>query len=45
MALSEVEIQEAYIAFFNRPADVPGLDYWKNYTGDAPTSLPNQRNT
>jgi len=28
-------IQKAYIAFFNRPADVPGLNHWKNYSGNA----------
>jgi hypothetical protein len=28
------QIQRAYIAFFNRPADVPGLTYWKTYPGD-----------
>jgi len=27
-------IQRAYIAFFNRPADVPGLNYWMNYPGN-----------
>ena len=28
-------IQKAYIAFFNRPADVPGMEYWMSYPGDA----------
>jgi len=28
-------IQRAYIAFFNRPADVPGMNHWKNYPGNA----------
>ena len=32
-------IQKAYIAFFNRPADVPGLTYWKNYPGNAQDML------
>jgi len=27
-------IQKAYIAFFNRPGDVPGMEYWLNYPGD-----------
>ena len=35
MVLTADNIQKAYIAFFNRPADVPGLNYWKGYTGDA----------
>ncbi|MCL2022558.1 MAG: DUF4214 domain-containing protein [Betaproteobacteria bacterium] len=26
-------IQRAYIAFFNRPADKEGYDYWRNYSG------------
>ena len=34
MALTVADIQKAYIAFFNRPADVPGLNYWLGYTGD-----------
>jgi Ca2+-binding RTX toxin-like protein len=32
--LTSNTIQEAYIAFFNRPADVPGLDYWQDYPGN-----------
>ena len=35
MALTAVDIQKAYIAFFNRPADVPGMTYWLSYPGDA----------
>lgn len=35
MALTAVEIQRAYIAFFNRPADVPGMNHWLSYQGDA----------
>ena len=27
-------IQRAYIAFFNRPSDVPGMEHWLNYPGD-----------
>jgi hypothetical protein len=33
MALTTAEIQQAYVAFFNRPADVAGLNYWSQYTG------------
>ena len=32
-------IQKAYIAFFNRPADVPGLNHWKSYPGNAQDML------
>jgi|GEM_PF-5154755 len=35
MALTSNEIQKAYIAFFNRPADVPGMEYWMTYTGSS----------
>lgn len=35
MALSPTQIQNAYVAFFNRPADVAGLTYWGNYAGSA----------
>ena len=34
MALTTQQIQKAYIAFFNRPADVSGLKNWQAYTGD-----------
>ena len=33
MALTTAQIQNAYVAFFNRPADVAGLNYWTNYNG------------
>ena len=33
MALTTAQIQAAYVTFFNRPADVAGLNYWSNYTG------------
>ena len=33
MALTTAQIQNAYVAFFNRPADVAGLNYWMNYNG------------
>lgn len=33
MALTTAQIQNAYVAFFNRPADVAGLNYWTAYTG------------
>ena len=35
MALTTKEIQNAYVAFFNRPADVAGLNYWSSYAGSA----------
>jgi hypothetical protein len=33
MALTVSQIQNAYVAFFNRPADVAGLNYWSGYAG------------
>jgi hypothetical protein len=33
MALTTAQIQQAYVAFFNRPADVAGLNYWSQYEG------------
>lgn len=33
MALTTAQIQNAYVAFFNRPADVAGLTYWSTYAG------------
>lgn len=33
MALTATQIQNAYVAFFNRPADVAGLNYWSSYAG------------
>ncbi|CAH1746782.1 S-layer protein RsaA [Thauera humireducens] len=33
MALTVTQIQNAYVAFFNRPADVAGLTYWSSYAG------------
>lgn len=35
MALTTAQIQNAYVAFFNRPADVAGLNYWSSYAGSA----------
>lgn len=35
MALTTKEIQNAYVAFFNRPADVAGLNYWSSYAGSS----------
>lgn len=35
MALTATQIQNAYVAFFNRPADVAGLNYWSTYAGNA----------
>ncbi len=35
MALTTAEIQNAYVAFFNRPADVAGLTYWSSYAGSS----------
>lgn len=34
MALTTAQIQNAYVAFFNRPADVAGLTYWSTYAGN-----------
>lgn len=31
MALTTAQIQNAYVAFLNRPADVAGLTYWSSY--------------
>lgn len=33
MALTTADIQAAYVTFFNRPADVEGLNYWSSYGG------------
>lgn len=33
MALTTAKIQAAYVTFFNRPADVAGLNYWSTYKG------------
>ena len=33
MALTTAQIQQAYVTFFNRPADVAGLNYWGQYAG------------
>lgn len=33
MALTTAQIQAAYVTFFNRPADVAGLNYWSTYKG------------
>lgn len=33
MALTTAQIQSAYVTFFNRPADVEGLNYWSSYGG------------
>gem|GEM_PF-3546878 len=30
-ALFDTDIQKAYIAFFNRPADAPGMAFWMNH--------------
>jgi serralysin len=32
MSLSDTQIQKAYIAFFNRPADPDGFDYFQHYS-------------
>lgn len=34
MPLTTAQIQNAYVAFFNRPADVAGLTYWSSYAGN-----------
>lgn len=35
MALTTAQIQNAYVAFFNRPADNEGLRYWGSYPGSS----------
>jgi len=35
MPVSVNQIQNAYVAFFNRPADTAGLNYWSSYPGSA----------
>lgn len=35
MALTTAQIQNAYVAFFNRPADNEGLRYWGSYAGSS----------
>jgi len=35
MPLTVNQIQNAYVAFFNRPADTAGLNYWSSYAGSA----------
>jgi hypothetical protein len=32
-SISTADVQKAYVAFFNRPADVAGLNYWSNFSG------------
>ena len=39
MPLTVSQIQNAYVAFFNRPADTAGLNYWSSYAGDATALL------
>ena len=39
MAIAELDIQELYVAYFNRPADVAGLDYWKDALDTNPDAL------
>jgi len=35
MPVSTSQIQNAYVAFFNRPADTAGLNYWSSYAGSS----------
>jgi len=35
MPLTTAQIQNAYVAFFNRPADKAGLTYWSTYAGNS----------
>jgi hypothetical protein len=35
MPVSTSQIQNAYVAFFNRPADTAGLNYWSSYAGNS----------
>jgi len=37
MALTETQIQELYVAYFGRPADPDGKDYWMSSAAGAPT--------
>ncbi len=39
MAIAELDIQELYVAYFNRPADVAGLEYWKDALDANPDAL------
>lgn len=33
MGLNAAQVQQAYVTFFNRPADTAGLAYWQGYGG------------
>ncbi len=39
MAIAELDIQEMYVAYFNRPADVAGLEYWKDALDANPDAM------
>jgi hypothetical protein len=39
MAIAEIEVQEMYVAYFSRPADVAGLDYWTDALDANPDAL------
>ncbi|WP_313169307.1 DUF4214 domain-containing protein [Massilia oculi] len=39
MAIAELDIQELYVAYFNRPADVAGMEYWKDALDANPDAL------
>ncbi|MDR0775316.1 MAG: DUF4214 domain-containing protein [Azonexus sp.] len=38
MALTAIDIQKVYLAFFSRSADVSGMNYWLNSEADTPRS-------
>lgn len=38
MALTATQVQQAYLAYFGRPADVLGLNYWEGQTSAAMTA-------
>ena len=40
MALTTAQLQNAYVAFFNRPADNEGLRYWGSYAGSSADRRP-----
>jgi hypothetical protein len=38
MANANTQVQELYVAYFNRPADVAGLKYWSDILADDPNA-------
>lgn len=39
MADSRIEVQKLYVAYFNRPADTGGMDYWTDLLDTNPDAL------